>query len=228
MFNLFKKEILSCHSEVAETPYQRAQQEWDDRIGSARVQAKNWRIVAVFSLVISLLILITLTIVLANHNEKIFVAEVGADKRVMNVTPLSIGYNPSLAQREYFIANFIELLRSVPLDPVVAKQNWLKAYAFLSQRATAQLNAYLRQNNPLSKLGKKTVVVKIDAINPIGENSFTVEWSETVVNITGQNEAQNFYSGVFSIILKTPTTQQAILQNPLGIYIVDFSISQKK
>ncbi len=27
-----------------ETPYQRAGQVWDDRIGSARVQAKNWRL----------------------------------------------------------------------------------------------------------------------------------------------------------------------------------------
>src|SRR3546814_19401494 len=26
------------------TPYQRAAQQWDDRIGSARVQAKNWRL----------------------------------------------------------------------------------------------------------------------------------------------------------------------------------------
>ena len=29
-----------------ETPYQRAAQVWDDRIGSARVQAKNWRLMA--------------------------------------------------------------------------------------------------------------------------------------------------------------------------------------
>ena len=28
----------------SETPYQRAGQVWDDRIGSARVQAKNWRL----------------------------------------------------------------------------------------------------------------------------------------------------------------------------------------
>src|SRR5579871_5752780 len=27
-----------------ETPYQRAGQVWDERIGSARVQAKNWRL----------------------------------------------------------------------------------------------------------------------------------------------------------------------------------------
>ena len=27
-----------------ETPYQKAAQVWDERIGSARVQAKNWRL----------------------------------------------------------------------------------------------------------------------------------------------------------------------------------------
>src|SRR3546814_11142485 len=29
-----------------DTPYQRAGQPWDERIGSARVQAKNWRLMA--------------------------------------------------------------------------------------------------------------------------------------------------------------------------------------
>ena len=28
------------------TPYQKAAQVWDERIGSARVQAKNWRLMA--------------------------------------------------------------------------------------------------------------------------------------------------------------------------------------
>lgn len=29
-----------------ETPYQRAGQVWDERIGSARAQARNWRLMA--------------------------------------------------------------------------------------------------------------------------------------------------------------------------------------
>ena len=36
-----------------ETPYQRAGQVWDDRIGSARVQAKNWRLAFFGMLVLS-------------------------------------------------------------------------------------------------------------------------------------------------------------------------------
>src|SRR3990167_10319265 len=35
------------------TPYQRAAQVWDDRIGSARVQAKNWRLAFFGSLLLS-------------------------------------------------------------------------------------------------------------------------------------------------------------------------------
>ena len=36
-----------------ETPYQRAGQAWDDRIGSARVQARGWRLMAFGSLILS-------------------------------------------------------------------------------------------------------------------------------------------------------------------------------
>jgi type IV secretory pathway TrbF-like protein len=53
---------LFCHLKIAtegvrlesETPYQRAAQAWDERIGSARVQAKNWRLMAFGSLALSM------------------------------------------------------------------------------------------------------------------------------------------------------------------------------
>ena len=36
-----------------ETPYQKAAQVWDERIGTARAQAKNWRYMAFGSLILS-------------------------------------------------------------------------------------------------------------------------------------------------------------------------------
>ena len=36
-----------------ETPYQRAAQVWDERIGASRIQAKNWRLMAFGSLILS-------------------------------------------------------------------------------------------------------------------------------------------------------------------------------
>ena len=45
--NVFRRpSVRYGHTPELETPYQRASQVWDERIGSARVQAKNWRLIA--------------------------------------------------------------------------------------------------------------------------------------------------------------------------------------
>ena len=36
-----------------ETPYQKAAQVWDERIGSARIQARNWRLIAFGNLLLA-------------------------------------------------------------------------------------------------------------------------------------------------------------------------------
>ena len=51
---MFKRPSLTYgKTPEPETPYQKAAQVWDDRIGSARVQAKNWRLMAFGSLFLS-------------------------------------------------------------------------------------------------------------------------------------------------------------------------------
>ena len=51
---MFKRPSLRYGKAVEpETPYQRAAQAWDDRIGSARIQARNWRLIAFGCLAVS-------------------------------------------------------------------------------------------------------------------------------------------------------------------------------
>lgn len=226
--NPFKKETSKYLSPESQTPYQRAKAEWDECTGGIRTEARSWRRVALFALGIIVLLLITLLVVINQRVERVFVAEVTKEGRVINVRPMTIKYNPNLAQKEYFIAHFIELIRSLPLDPVVAKNNWLSAYNFLDARGAMRLNSFLREHNPLALLGKKTITLKIIDINPISNSSFEVDWNETAIDANGQNEGTKNFSGVFTLAIKTPTSQAEILQNPLGIYIVDFSISTRE
>ncbi len=228
MKNPFKRENVSYKGTEPLTPYQKAQQEWDARIGSSRVQAQNWRFVALFSLLAALLLLIILVMVLASHKDKIYVAEVTKEGRVVNVAPLLVKYQPTDAQKKFFLAHFIELIRSIPLDPVLAKKNWLAAYDFLNNRGAERLNFYFKQNSPVELLGKKTVGVQILDINPISPTTIHVDWVETIINNDGQEEAKKDYSGVFTIDIKQPTKQRDILNNPLGLYIVDFNIAPRE
>lgn len=208
-----------------ETPYLKAKQEWDERIGSSRVQAKNWRLVAILALIAALLLAILSIISLSLKQNNVFVAEVSKSGQIVNVVPLKEAYHPTVAQKQYFIVNFIKLIRQVPMDPVAAKQNWLSAYYYLTGRSAKILDNFLKENNPLDILGKKTVTVEINSINPVSDKTFQVNWSEKTIDITGEEEQEQNFSGVFSIMVKQPTTEDAILHNPLGIYITDFNIS---
>ena len=52
----FKRPLVRyAESPQPATPYQSAAQVWDDRIGSARVQARNWRLMAFGCLLLALL-----------------------------------------------------------------------------------------------------------------------------------------------------------------------------
>jgi type IV secretion system protein VirB5 len=179
-------------------------------------------------MLIAVLISGGLVFVLTSHKDKIYVAEVTKGGRVVNVAPLLVSYQPSEAQKEYFVANFIDLVQSLTLDPVAVKQNWLKAYNFLSNQGAERLNTYFRKNNPSALLGKKTITVQIVDINPVSKETMHVRWVETITNTNGQEEGKKDYSGVFTIVIKQPTTRGEILRNPLGIYIVDFNISQSE
>jgi len=224
----FNQATPQYKSSEIETPYTRARQEWSDRFGSLSAQASNWRLAAILSMTGILILLVLLGISFNTHKDKVFVAEVATSGRIVNVAPLATRYQPTKAQEEYFISHFIKLVRALPLDPVVAKQNWLAAYNFLTQHSSKILNNYLQKHNPIKLLGKKTIVVDITDINPISNNTFQMDWIETTNDVNNQHEQQQKYSGVFTVALKQPTSQKSILQNPLGLYIVNFNISQRE
>lgn len=226
----FKEDTKSYGNKaaVAETPYQRAGQLWDQRLGTIYAQAKNWRLVAMILGVIAIILAMLLVIAVMNMRPKLFVAEVETGGKVVNVQPLKVAYSPTDTQKQYFLGNFIHLIRGVPIDPVVAKKNWVNAYHFLSQRGADLLNNYWKANSPIKMLGKQTVTVSIDNINPISANTFDVTWTETAIDMNGREVSKKNYSGVFTISLSPPRTQAAILSNPLGLYITNFNFSDKK
>ncbi|MDR1057824.1 MAG: hypothetical protein LBL17_04695 [Coxiellaceae bacterium] len=228
MKNPYQKEIIAYKGSEPLTSYQRAQKEWDLRIGSSRVQARNWRILAMLSILTAILLAISLIFTLTTRKDRIYIAEVTKEGKVVNIAPLLVRYQPNEAQKEYFVVHFIELIRSIPLDPVLAKKNWLTAYNFLNSRGAERLNYYFKQNNPTTLLGKKTITVKILDINPVSPMTIHTNWVETIINANGQEEAKKGYSGIFTITIKQPTKHEEILHNPLGLYIIDFNVTPKE
>ena len=149
------------YSETPEpvTPYQAAGQAWDQRIGSARVQAQNWRLMAFGSLALALLMAGGLVWRSAQSIVTPYVIEVDQAGQVRAVGEAATPYQPSDAQIAFHLARFVTDVRSLSIDPIVVRQNWLEAYDYTTDKGAATLNDYARVADPFSRIGQHSVTV---------------------------------------------------------------------
>src|SRR4051812_34335507 len=127
-----------------QTPYQRAGQVWDDRIGSARVQARNWRLMALGGLMLSTGLSGGLLWQSMQSRVVPYVVAVDRLGEARAVEPADRDYQPTDPQIAWHIGQFITNVRSVSLDPVLMRRNWLSAYDFVTTRGARFLNQYAR------------------------------------------------------------------------------------
>lgn len=203
---------------MAETPYQRAAQVWDDRIGSARVQAKNWRLTALAAL--ALCAALSAAYVWRSTQSMVtpYVIELDSSGEVRTVSATVANYEPTDAQIAYQLAGFIKDVRSVSIDPIVVRENWLNAYHYTTDKASLTLNDYARTNDPFSDVGKRSVSVDIASIVRSSDDSFDMRWRETTF-LSGVQQDQQTYTAVLSIVIDPPRDEATLHRNPLGIYV---------
>jgi len=207
------------------TPYQKAGQVWDERIGTARAQAHNWRLVAILCLGISLALAVGLVWLNRSGAAVPFVVEVERDGKVRTVGPVADTYKPSDAQIAYALARFIENVRSLSIDPVVVRQNWLRAYDFVTDRAAVTLNEHARENDPFANVGRLTVAVEVTSVVRASDSSFQLRWTERTFE-DGATRDTKRWTAVLSIVITPPRTPETIAKNPLGIYVHAFNWTQ--
>ena len=209
-----------------ETPSQRAAQVWDERIGSARVQAKNWRLMAFGCLFLSAGFAAALVWQSARGTVVPWVVQVDNLGQAQAVAPAVADYRPTDPQIAYHLARFIEQVRGLPADPIVVRQNWLDAYDYTTDKGAAVLNDYASKNDPFARIGKESVTVQITSVVRASDTSFNVRWTEQRF-INGAPAGTERWNAVLSTVLQTPRTEQRLRKNPLGIYVNGLSWSRE-
>lgn len=201
-----------------ETPYQKAAQVWDERIGSARVQAKNWRLMAFGCLLLTAGFAAALVWQSTRGTVVPWVVEVDAFGEARTVAPASADYDPSDPQIAFHLARFIENVRAIPADPIVVRQNWLSAYDFTTDRGALALNDYARANDPFAKVGQEQVAVEVSSVIRASPDSFRVAWTERRYE-NGQLAETSRWTAILTIVVQPPRDAEKLRANPLGIYV---------
>jgi type IV secretion system protein TrbF len=216
---MFKRSAVHYgHSPEPITPYQKAAQVWDERIGSARVQAKNWRLMAFGCLFLTAGLAGSLVWQSAQGTITPWVVEVDRLGQAQTVAPANSAYQPTDPQIAFHLARFIEHVRGLPIDAIVLRQDWLRAYDFTTDRGAAALNDYARGNDPFAKLGKMQIAVDVSSVIRASPDSFRVAWIERRYD-NGQLAATERWTAILTIVVEAPRDVDRLRKNPLGIYV---------
>jgi type IV secretion system protein VirB5 len=205
------------------TPFQRAGQVWDERIGSARVQARNWRLMALGTLLLSSGLSAALVWQSLQGRVVPYVVEVDRLGEARAVEKLTGDYQPTDPQIAWHLGRFIDKVRSVSLDPVLMREAWLSAYDFATPRGALFLSDYARASSPFAGSGR-TVSVEVTSVVRASDRSFQVKWTETAFE-RGSRADTSHWTAILTVVVKPPASAERLRKNPLGLYVdaIDWS-----
>jgi len=201
-----------------ETPYQRAGQVWDDRIGSARVQARNWRLAFFGALALSGALAAGLVWQSARGTITPWVVQVDKLGQAQAVAPATAAYQPTDPQIAWHLARFIDEVRSIPADPVVLRRDWLDAYDYVTDKGALALNDYARTNDPFKTVGTVQVSVDVSSVIRASGDSFRVAWIERRYVDDALTTTER-WSAILTVAIQPASDPDRLKKNPLGLYV---------
>jgi len=207
-----------------ETPYQRAGQMWDERIGAARVQAQSWRLMAFGGLALTAGLSAALVWQSMQSRVTPYVVEVDRLGAARAVAPVAVAYQPTDPQIAWHLGRFITNIRGRSLDPVLMRENWLAAYDFATPRGALFLDGEARAANPFADIGRLTRSIQITSVVRASDSSFKVEWSERDFE-RGSLAGTSRWTAMLTVKVKPPRSAEVLRKNPLGLYVdaIDWS-----
>ena len=209
-----------------ETPYLRAAQQWDHRIGDARAQARNWRLMAFSAIAIAAIFAAGFAYEATRVKVAAYYVPVDEIGRPGHVELVGNVYTPSNAAIIYFLSDWTRTMFAKPTDPIVAREDLLKDFSVLRGNAATSMNQWASANDPMKDLGHVARTVAINAVLQRSDQSWQVDWTESTFT-DGSKSSDVKYTGLFTVETVPPTNQSELLANPLGLHITAINWSRE-
>ena len=210
---------------LPENPYLAGRREWTERYADHIKAANNWRMVALASLAIAVIAVFGVVWHSGQYKVVPYAIEVDGHGEVRNVARASVATQPTNNQVRAALRNWVIGARTVYVDRR-AQQSILDAsYAMTLPESAAfnTLSSFHRESNPYQRAGRETVEVAVNTVMPISDETWRVEWTETVKQRSGKVIDTTQMQATITVVTIPPTTERQIMANPLGIYARQFA-----
>ena len=216
----------------SDNPYLSARRTWNDHAAQAASSRQSWQLLAVLSLLVALAAVGGMVHVAGQSRFVPYVVEVDKLGQPVAVAPAqqALAADPRVVRAA--VAAFVSDARVVTPDIALQRKAIYRLYSMLAANdpATAKANEWLNgtdQSSPLKRAAMETVSTEIISALPQTADTWQVDWTETVRDRQGVLKAAPFRMRALLTVYTVPatpqTTEEQLRNNPLGIYVRDFS-----
>ncbi len=218
----------ALESETSYNPYLAARHEWDERYGDHIRRARNWQILALLCTLIALIA--TSGVIWLSVRSHIVPFVVVTDNLGRPVAS-GLADQASSADEQLkraTVIEWLENLRLVTTDGIAQRRAIDRVYAHIANGSPAQtlISDFYRNNQPFTKAQVGTVSVDVLSVLQTSEETFEIEWLETVRDQNGAIKERDRWKGAFTIALNPPKDERLARINPLGVYVTQTTWSR--
>ena len=219
----------------AESPYLAARRTWNDHVGAVVSQRQTWQVIGILSLLIALASVGGVIHIGSQSKFIPYVIEVDKLGQTLAAGPVQAANPADPRVVHASVSEFISDARLVTPDVALQRKAVFRVYAKLSPHdpATAKMNEWLNgteESSPFKRAAKEMVSVEIKSVLPQTPDTWQVDWVETTRDrqgtIKGQPVTLRALVTTYTAEITPQTTDEQLRDNPMSIYVRDFSWSR--
>lgn len=208
-------------------PYDASKRAWTDHTGRLVAERNVLIVVSLMSLCAAIASAGALSWIALGAKFVPYVVEVD---RAGNVEAVQVADGYSVASRAMIEAqtrNFVRSSREVTPDRALQDRMVRSAFEMVAygDPAVEKLRVHFEEADPYTRAETQTVAVEVQAVVPISDKAWQVDWSERVYARTGALQKAYAMRATLHVYQTEPKPQSEadIRPNPLGIFIEDFN-----
>jgi type IV secretion system protein VirB5 len=215
-------------NERVSNPYIDGHNEWQEMFGSYVSQAYMWRIIAFFALIITIMSVYGNIYQIKQTKVVPYIVEVNklGEAAAVKRADLALPIPRTLIQSE--LAEIIVNWRTVTADLDLQRRMVDRLSHFVTGAAQGFITEWFEENNPYTTAKEnKLIQVEIKGLPlPVSNESWRVEWTETIRNHVGNFLQSTTYEATMRVSIIPPTTDSQIIFNPGGVWVTELSYSK--
>lgn len=219
-----------------ENPYLAARRTWNDLAAASGANRQMLQMLLVLALLIALAGVGGAIYIGSQSKFVPYVVEVDKLGESLAVSPAQRAADADPRVVHASVAAFISNIRMVTPDVALQRKAVFKVYAMLSSKdsATTRANDWLNgtdDSSPFKRAEKETVSIEVVSVLPQTPDTWQVDWIETARDRQGVVKDKPYRMRalvtVYTVGTTPQTTEEQLRDNPLGIYVRDFSWSKQ-